>query len=632
MIHAIKTLGEYQIKSQGQDRLSVLTEDSYNEKNYPYCLLIQFEKSSAAKYTADAPHQFAKTVSEAWTYKNVEVIDHSSLLRPKLLYKKGSANGPDLTPTSKLTEIDKTFYKKIVPWFAKASKDKSLTQEEKTFVSEIYQEFEKNSEQIYADLAEKLKDCQGKGVISVRFLEHGDKKYVGDIHFFKKFFMEKNTESYKDKYGETSVAQNKICAVSGEEADEVFGFFSELKFYTVDKPGMVAGGFQQKNSWKNFPVSLDSALKLKAGYDLVRNKMNFKFYGLRYYLIPNFMTDEGIDDIIWKFTDDTLKEQRINNKDRKTLTNDENDILDELSGSDIRNNVSLNLFFYDQPQKSVLRILLLIKDILPSRLMTIFDAKDVIDNIFCFKLPQTKEGKRKFNFDFGCLRAFFPDSKNKNFLEITERIFIGRPVKYSFLLNHIMECLRTHFAKDEGGFLNYNLIRSFILLNFLNELGILEFKNKEVVKLERHFLQSFSIETREEFVEKIDGFFNHFSNFFPKEIERFIFLNGVLTQYLLNIQRQDRGADPFRKQLKGLKMMSKDVIGLLPKIQEKLEQYDKNYYRPLEQLISEYAIAAGSYKNWKLSVDEINYIFVVGMNLAQYFKIKKGEENDDDNQ
>jgi CRISPR-associated protein Csh1 len=61
-------------------------------------------------------------------------------------------------------------------------------------------------------------------------------------------------------------------------------------------------------------------------------------------------------------------------------------------------------------------------------------------------------------------------------------------------------------------------------------------------------------------------------------------------------------------------MREEDFKALLPKIQNKLEEYGKNYYRPLEALISGYFLEAG--KGWRISTDELNFYFVLGMNLV----------------
>ena len=44
----------------------------------------------------------------------------------------------------------------------------------------------------------------------------------------------------------------------------------------------------------------------------------------------------------------------------------------------------------------------------------------------------------------------------------------------------------------------------------------------------------------------------------------------------------DKKATPFRTKLHGLKMNEALIKRLLPEIQNKLEEYEKNYYRDLE--------------------------------------------------
>ena len=65
-------------------------------------------------------------------------------------------------------------------------------------------------------------------------------------------------------------------------------------------------------------------------------------------------------------------------------------------------------------------------------------------------------------------------------------------------------------------------------------------------------------------------------------------------------------------------------------MQNKLEEYNKNYYRELETVISGYSVSAGN--GWRMSNDEISYYFVLGMNLSYLFKTegkeKEGKENE----
>ena len=70
------------------------------------------------------------------------------------------------------------------------------------------------------------------------------------------------------------------------------------------------------------------------------------------------------------------------------------------------------------------------------------------------------------------------------------------------------------------------------------------------------------------------------------------------------------------KKLKGLKMDERDIKALLPAIQNKFEEY--NSFGKGKRIVAEeaydYLFASG--ENWKLSVDEINFFFAGGMNLA----------------
>jgi CRISPR-associated protein Csh1 len=69
---------------------------------------------------------------------------------------------------------------------------------------------------------------------------------------------------------------------------------------------------------------------------------------------------------------------------------------------------------------------------------------------------------------------------------------------------------------------------------------------------------------------------------------------------------------------------------LFPEIVNKLEEYGKNYYSQLEEIISEHFVQSGD--KWTLSNDEISFHFTLGMNLSKNFKSEKenkeGEENE----
>jgi CRISPR-associated protein Csh1 len=280
-----------------------------------------------------------------------------------------------------------------------------------------------------------------------------------------------------------------------------------------------------------------------------------------------------------------------------------------------------NLLFYKK-DNSAFRILLYIEGVLPSRLRKLFEAKKKIDEKSIFKNIKSKKGKALV-FTFGIVQRFFPLTSNngsysKYFLDITNKVFTDKPVEYAFLLKFIMQKIRETFV--QGNSTHWNTMEGFMLLNYVNELKILKkprggnnMKEKESVLMEPGDAKEVQMQ--------IEKFFEEFSDFFDDNAKKGAFLEGVLTQKLLNIQWQERRATPFRSHLKGLKMNEKQVKALLPEIQNKLEEYGKNYYRDIEEITSKYLLQSGS--NWRITNDEINFYFVMGMNLANQFKKKQ---------
>lgn len=621
MINAIAELGRFKKASDPniKSNFDIWIEDSYDEINYPHLLLIEFNKVSNKK------NDDLFKDNQKWNFYRVSYLEHSSVLKPKLLYKRGSPRGTDITPTCKTTKDIVNSYKlKIKPWFKNKKNASFLDDKNNKFLGNLFNVIEQNNEEICNQLKSISQNITSGGtVLSVTFYEDGERKYIGDYKIFRRFITEDSKSNYFRKYKKESISHNKQCSICNKVRKEVFGFFSTLAFYSADKSGMVTGGFDQSKSWKNYPICLDCALNVELGYQLMEENLIFNFYGLRYYLIPKILNIENIDNLIDKIID-YKRSPKVNDSNREQITNAEDEVFDLIKEE--KNNITFDLLFFDKPQKSVFRILALVEEILPSRLKKLFNSKEYVDKMTFFQ--EKKEGKAVYRFNFGILRTFFPNSKeegdfDKSFLELTNRIFSDKKIDYGFIIKQIMYILRSNFVKDQ--FFLYNSVKSFMVINYLNTLNLFRLKNTED-EMDGHFYQYFEIKVKDEFKEKIELFFDNFKKFFTSYVHKGIFLTGVLTQFLLNIQKQERDATPFRSKLKGLKMDAKDITSLLPQIIDKLEQYRKNYYVPLENLISEYYLLAGDFRKWKLSIDEMNYIFVLGMNLSKYFKIKTEEK------
>lgn len=630
MIEAIKEIGEYALEKEDKDinnpldMSSVLIGDpESNLKNpsYKNILLILIQ-----------------TTEGNYEYKGIDIEEYSRDKIEKYLYKRGNSNYTDITPTSRITTIESTFNKKILSWFEEYN---SIGLDENTiFLVKIGECIRKNEEKILENLTAKHESINGsinkkkkkKAILTLKIND----KYIGDYEIFRKILFEKSKKRFYSKYKKISKAENELCYVCNKKQNDIYGFVDTYQFYTVDKPGFVSGGFQQKDAWKVYPVCLNCALTLEAGKKYLKDKLNFYFYGFNYHILPKYINKETYEskknffDLIENWHDPNFTKKEV-----RRLTQDEKEILDLMSEQN--NYINLNFMFYEAPKGydgSVFKILLYIEDVLPSRLKKLFDLKKEIDEVDIFKectVPvfenKEKIGEKQLDFNFGIVRTFFPkisDKRNydKYFLELTNKIFTGKQVDYDFMLHFIMQKIRDEFVNDYST--KISTLKGFMLLNYLNKLSILKTNKKNINKPK---MEPISINMSKEdttgeikdFKQKTDSFFEQFVDFFDCDAKKAIFLQGVLTQFLLKFQSQIRGATPFMVKLKGLKLNEKQVKKLLPEVQNKLEEYGKNCYRPLESIISGYFISAGS--GWKLTNDEISFCFVLGMNLSYIFEL-----------
>ncbi|CAG0995710.1 hypothetical protein METP3_02935 [Methanosarcinales archaeon] len=598
MLSAIRDIGKWQIAKSGKKDLDVLIKEP-NFKN-------------------GGKIAFIKINLDEKRFDRVELEDFDSSKINRYLFKKGSSKGNKPSPIAQIIEAEKTF-KKIKIWFKKCSTT-NLDSQDIVLIETVNDVLAQNETDIISKIKEKAqeiqnlpKDKRGPILLIVKI----DNKYVGDYDLFSKL----SKEFAENKNLEVSSA-NKICSVCGEEKGMIFGDNADiLKFSTIDKPGFIAGGFDKTIAWKNFPLCLDCKSEIELGKGFIENKENKLsqtfVYGLNYILIPKLLIGKPqiLSDVLSIFSN-TKRLVSLKENVKKRITSDDNEVLDILKHES--DELTLNFLFMERKSgsSSAEKILLLVENVFPSRINTIFESKDFVDKV---------TGK---NFTFGDVRKFFlkSDEKKRNhdldnyFLDIIDKVFRGVMIDFSFLSRFYMAKIRKDlFSYDSKSKEKYNFhssiksaLMSLLFFESLNLIKFEEMKNMEVSKFEEVFKK--------------------YGNTFNSPIRRGLFLIGALTQMLLNKQGKERGSKPFIKKLKGLKMDERDIKALLPEVQNKFEEY--NSFGKGKRLVAEeaYKYLFASEDNWKLSVDEINFFFVGGMNLVGEIKdilYAKGEKDID---
>lgn len=572
MLSAIKQLGQLIIERDSKDALDILIEDPDSSGNYNNVIIIEIEQNK-----------------DDFILSGVGLEQYNKAKKMKYLYKKGAANGADLSPTAKLSGKPKgTFDRKILGWFKILDKKKvEIDDDDRAFLENIQKILEENADEIkdkivnYRDSIPKKEGI----LVTLKIIQNGEAKYVGDFPIFKEM-LKKQVKEKDEKLS----AKQKVCSLCGENKETILGNIDTYAFYTIDKPGYITGNFDKKKSWRNFPVCPECKLKLDEGKRFIEENLTFRFCGIRYNLVPKFIigTDELSEDVIEIFTNTSklvsLKQERVD-----TITDDEEEILDILK--DIRDTITLT-FLFIQKMNAAERILLVIEDVFPSRLRQIFDAKYRVDEIY------------DKNFTFRTIRNFFFKSdKNKRnadldkyFLDIIDRVFKGRLISYHFIMKFIMKKIRDEFIND--GYFNFVVRDGLMMIAFLQELKLFEMEEEQME--ERVF----------------DELFEKYGHTFKTPLKRGLFLLGSLTELLLRKQYSVREAKPFLSNLKSLKMSERDFKGLLPKVQNKLEEYDSfdSGKRLVAREASNYLLMSG--EDWKMPVDELNFYFASGMNLV----------------
>lgn len=616
LIEAVSRIGDYVQRSQKEaDSLSTYIENPNSNGKYKFVLVVVLSE-------IDGEYHFNRVDFEE--FKNYQ----------KYLYKKGAPNGTDATPTSKIAgSLKKTFENRFLKWF-KDYDSYDISKEEKETLRKMSLEINTQADKILTSLEEKFsqKSSKDNAIITIAIENNDELSFPGDLLVFKEILLRKGKDKYflKKSQGE-SRGKDASCSVCKEIKEEVYGFAIPWTFHTFDKPGFIAGGFNVSESWKNTPVCFDCAARLEVGKKYIEENLDFGFYGFRYLLVPKLALEDDYEEILSIIgIKDEKRKLKINREVKNRITSDEKEILGYVK--DQKDFFSNSLIFYKKEQSSY-RILLLIEGILPSRLKALFNAKETADERFKIYndaiLSESQKEKNHLEFNFGVLRRFFPsESKNRTFdkifLEIVDKIFVGEKIDYSLIMNFIMRKAREAFIA--GYPTNITTLNGFLLLHYIKQLNLFE-KPKAEMKdmdeqgsgvLRKEDLEGLPLEQR------IEKFFDVNKAFFNSEAKKATFLVGVLAQKLLNIQWMDKKATPFRTKLHGLKMNEGLIKRLLPDIQNKLEEYEKNYYRELEEIIANHFILSGI--NWIEGDNELSFYFVLGMDTHKLFKNAKEEE------
>ena len=261
-----------------------------------------------------------------------------------------------------------------------------------------------------------------------------------------------NTKAFDD-YGTTdkkndSVQNDRVCYVCGETGRRVYGNFSRLKSYNLDKPGVITGGFGIGQTLKNFPVCDECITAISSAYDYAKRKLSFNFCGESYLLLPCLRTKN-----------DKLAETIVNmlegmghttqTSEYTKITGSQNDILEELADAGQgKDSLTLTMVFF-KGKNAEWKISAEIPEILPSRISRIHTVKRAVEADEYLKI-----GEKPFYFTFRIIRDFAGNSgktSQRKFMGHVDAVFSGGRISEAAFLSDVVRAVLAkakHMARE----------------------------------------------------------------------------------------------------------------------------------------------------------------------------------------
>ncbi len=307
-------------------------------------------------------------------------------------------------------------------------------------VENITEHFDETT--VHEDIKKKLQDIpQSKDERIYLFVASVDGDKILPLYKEMEVQEQMVKNALHEQYGKAekflSIENDRTCYLCGKAGQKVYGNFSMLKCYNLDKRGMITGGFSYRQPLKNFPVCEECIAAVSSGYDFAKKYLTFSMCGERYILLPNLQTkDEELSDVILEKLQD--REPATLSSKLEKITAAENEILEELAevggGKDV---LTLTMVFFEESNASW-KITAEIPEVLPSRINLIYKAKHAVESNRYLKM-----GDKNFHYTFRSLQRFTGDGgklSRRKFMSYIDAIFSDRDLDERVLLmqNHIV--------------------------------------------------------------------------------------------------------------------------------------------------------------------------------------------------
>ncbi|MEL6676618.1 MAG: type I-B CRISPR-associated protein Cas8b/Csh1 [Bacteroidota bacterium] len=575
-------------------------------------------------------------------YRGIDLDRASTKNFQAFLYRKGASNGGDITFSTKSGDFGKklrTLQRQIKNSLALAEAE-TLSADHALLLA-LEHEVETHKEAIMASLTElyasQEKKAQSATLLSMKFRRGTEDLFLQDFEIFRRQILRHGISGKFSKYSVESRTRDQCCAICLQVQPEIFGFASPFKYATVDKSGFVAGFFDQRQNWKNYPICSGCATEFELGKRVVNTRLRKSFYGKPFFMVPKAVIKS--DTAALKKACRRIEE--IDYEKANWLKTQENQFIQEredyvmkLLGQE-ENTFSMSLLFFEEnPTTKAISITLMLEEVFPSTFRRLFiELPQQINEKPIYKGQLViKKQRLDLLFNFGLFKSFFPDL----FLDMIHKVFRQESVPRVWLLERFMKVIRENYNKKKSsdGFVEpliVTILKAHMLLSYFHLLTADVDPSNSIDMTEEMDLftpspgQEEPKQARSFMTEKFQQFVLDHPDFFQESYHQGIFAVGILVRYLFDYQLRDLNNTPFENKLQGLNLNADGLQKVYVAAIDKLSQYQKGFfkgtYQDLRTIIQEHFSLQIAHIRL-LTNHEISFYFVAGLEMGRQFKNK----------
>ena len=547
----------------------------------------------------------------------------------KYAYRKGSSKVGDFTFTTKISSPSEKKISTMINYTFKNILDYNEGNHPETIYFKLLSNyFNENKNAIIDQIDKSFKNFSQQESIrtgfSLKLIINQTDRYLRDFELIKEIIIHFTEKTNFTHSGEQSKAENKISSVSGNIEDQICGFAAPFTFSTPDKKGFISGFFKKELNWRNYPISSKESLILDLGKKYIKQNLNGYFYGSQYMCIPHPIVKTNNNDL--EKTINLLKTAFDDEKKaKKEYKKRAEDRIQKIIAQE-KNYFYVDLMFYKEDKKNdTISIDLMLEELLPSRFRQLFiDVPEKINKNKIFKNEIVNKNEiQDLTFNFEIVKNFF----DTNFLDVVQKIFVGKTISSDFLFEKIMYLIRKNYdsskTKDKWVEPIYRtVLKAIMLMSYLQELKITTYnKNFKYMEIENINKKESRFD-----LEGFNNFVKENQNFLDSNIKVGIFSVGVLARFLFDIQSANLNNTPFEHKLRGYKLNPELLMQVYTEALDKIQKYQKNFYvyTELRDIINQYFLL-NSQDLYKMTNNELSFYFVAGLEMGKKFKNKKEE-------